>query len=118
MELARGAYALGRELRRLRHSALATQIERAAVSIPANIAEGSSRASPAEFARFANISIGSLRELETLLDLAQGLCDALSGRIRILLSQADEVGRVLYGLQQSLRAKAADLRRPTRTTAN
>ncbi len=48
---------------------IASQMCRAAVSIPANIAEGFGRYSPAEFSRFLRISLGSVYELQTHLDI-------------------------------------------------
>ena len=53
--------------------ALANQLERAAVSIPSNIAEGSSRSSDAEFAHFLEFAIGSAFEIETQLHIAHNL---------------------------------------------
>jgi four helix bundle protein len=52
---------------------LTSQIRRAAVSIPANIAEGKGRGSYAEVARFARIALGSAYELDTLLEIAAEL---------------------------------------------
>ena len=49
---------------------MSSQIRRAAVSIPTNIAEGHGRNSNADFARFLYISLGSIRELETLIEIA------------------------------------------------
>jgi len=53
--------------------ALSDQMRRSAVSVPSNIAEGSSRNSPKEFIQFLYISLGSLCELETQLLIAQNI---------------------------------------------
>ena len=52
---------------------LTSQARRAAVSVPANLAEGLGRGTPREIARFAQIALGSLYELDTLLYLASDL---------------------------------------------
>jgi four helix bundle protein len=52
---------------------LTSQIRRAAVSIPSNIAEGAARDSPNDFVRFLHISLGSAAELETQLIIAERL---------------------------------------------
>ena len=52
---------------------LTNQVRRAATSIPANLAEGVGRGTPNETARFAQIALGSLYELDTLLHLASEL---------------------------------------------
>jgi len=52
---------------------LTSQIKRAAISIPSNLAEGAARKSSKEFIQFLHISLGSLSEIETQLDLAHRL---------------------------------------------
>ncbi|MBI5005067.1 MAG: four helix bundle protein [Candidatus Lloydbacteria bacterium] len=52
---------------------LVSQLRRAAVSIPANISEGSSRQSKKDYGRFIEIAIGSLNEIETILEISLAL---------------------------------------------
>ena len=81
---------------------LASQIRRAVVSVPANIAEGSGRSGPAELRRFLSVAHGSLCELETLLIVA-GDIGLIAGDVQAaLLADASEVGRLLRGFIRSL----------------
>ena len=75
---------------------LTSQLRRAAVSVPSNIAEGQSRLTRGEFRQFLGMARGSLAELETQVILAKELgfvIDSLP-----LLDQIGEVGRMLNGL--------------------
>ena len=73
MELAEDVYRLTRDWPEQERYGLTAQCRRAAVSVPANIAEGVGRNSPAERSRFGQIALGSLYELDTLLELAHRL---------------------------------------------
>ena len=79
---------------------LTSQMRRAAASIPANLAEGSGRNSKKEFAHFVAVAIGSLRELETFVEIAWRL-GYLSDH-RSLIAQCDSVSRLLTRLRVSL----------------
>ena len=86
---------------------LTSQIQRAAVSIPSNIAEGQQRQHTKDFVRFLSIAQGSLGELETQLELADRL-DYLDSEKRIeVFIKTDELGRMLGGLIRSLKKKLA-----------
>ncbi|HBO44588.1 MAG TPA: four helix bundle protein, partial [Planctomycetaceae bacterium] len=71
MQLAEDVYRLANGFPKHETYGLRSQIERAAVSIPANIAEGHAIGSTKDFARYLGIAQGSLAELETHLMLAQ-----------------------------------------------
>lgn len=90
---------------------LTSQLRRAAVSVPASIAEGQGRSSSAEFARHLSIAYGSLMEIETHLliasdpeYLAQEECDQA-------LRAAAEVGKLSNALKRSLPSRPAGPRR-------
>ena len=65
MQLVEDVYRLTRALPAEELYGLTSQLRRCAVSIPSNLAEGSARRSPREFAHFLTIALGSLAELET-----------------------------------------------------
>src|SRR5438552_8207774 len=79
---------------------LTSQLRRAAVSIPANIAEGAARKSNKEFAHFLSNSQGSASEVETELLIARRLNYLQEASYRPLRSSLDEIGRMLTGLAQ------------------
>lgn len=70
MELTKQVYIVTQYFPKEEVYGLTSQIRRCAVSIPSNIAEGKGRNSDKEFIRFLNISLGSLYELQTQLELA------------------------------------------------
>jgi four helix bundle protein len=102
MALAKAVYELTSVFPKAEIYALSSQLQRAAVSIPSNIAEGHARQSPGDFARYLSIAMGSAAELETQLLLAQELGYTTSERVSKLLESSAEVGRMLRGLQKSL----------------
>ncbi len=81
---------------------LISQLQRSAVSIPSNIAEGQGRNSPNEFRHFLGIALGSLAELETQILLAQRFNYITEQESAKVLQIADETGKMLKGQQKSL----------------
>lgn len=100
MELARATYAVASRLPESERYGLSSQLRRAAVSIPSNIAEGHERRSRAEYRRFVAIACGSLAELETQLELVMSMYpqDTASA-----MKLADETGRMLRAIERGLR---------------
>ena len=84
---------------------LTSQIRRAAVSIPANIAEGAARQSPKEFAYFLSNAQGSASELETELLIAQRLGYLDEEVYSEMRTTLDSIGRMIVGLSQYLKRK-------------
>lgn len=80
---------------------LVSQMRRAAVSIPSNIAEGCGRATEKEYLQFLSIAYGSLKELEYQISLA-GKLGFLEEKTKLAVS-ADEAARVLNGLINALK---------------
>lgn len=84
---------------------LTSQIRRAAVSIPANIAEGAARQSNKEFIHFLSNAQGSASELETELLIAHRLGYLGANSYREVRSTLDSIGRMIVGLSQHLKSK-------------
>jgi len=82
---------------------LVSQMRRAAVSVPSNIAEGSARNSRKEFVNFLHIAQGSIAELESQMLVSQDLGFAHKDTFSLLLAELDEISKMIIGLQRSLR---------------
>ncbi len=96
---------------------LVGQLQRAAVSVPANIAEGCGRDTTKDLLRHLSISQGSLAELRTLLVIIRRRRFADATSIDQVEQDASTVGRLLVGLQRSLRRKL-DLSTAPKTAQN
>jgi four helix bundle protein len=79
--------------------ALASQLRRAAISVPTNIAEGSKRRSPQDYAHFLNMAEASLAEVDYLLLLTRDLGYLQDDTIQPLRSEADEIAAMLHTLR-------------------
>jgi len=77
---------------------LADQWRRAAYSVPLNIAEGTGRKGSREFCRFLSIALGSLHELEAILELIEALQYIPSSEMAELKTKRADCARMVYGL--------------------
>jgi four helix bundle protein len=81
---------------------LVSQLRRAALSVPTNIAEGSKRLTGQEYARYLNIAEASLAETEYLLMVSRDLGYLSAATVAPPLSEASELSRMLYGLRKKV----------------
>jgi four helix bundle protein len=102
MDLAQAVYELTKAFPPSEQYRLTAQIIRAAISIPANIAEGHMRGTRKDYANFISIARGSTAELETLLLLAERAQLGPAAPISLALSKAEDIGRMLTGLHHRL----------------
>jgi four helix bundle protein len=85
--------------------ALTSQIKRSAISIPSNIAEGYGRRSDKEFIRFLNISISSLFEIQTQIEIAYNLKYISTEQFTDLLEQSREIERIISSFIQKVKQR-------------
>ena len=84
---------------------LTSQLRRASVSIPSNIAEGHGRATKGEFLQFLCQARGSLCEVQTQIFIAGKLGYIRQEQQEVVIAQTDEVGRILNGLITAIERK-------------
>lgn len=102
MDLSEQVYKATKQFPKEEVFGLISQIRRASVSVPSNIAEGHARNSTKSFLHFLNIARGSLAETETQIILAQRFKYISPENAAKILEHADEVSRMLSGLRRSL----------------
>ena len=102
MDLVVECYQITKDFPKSEIYGLSSQLRRAAVSIPANIAEGRERQYTKEFIQHLSIAYGSLAELETHIQIAERLNYLDINKVKQTLEKTAEVGRMLNGLRKSL----------------
>jgi four helix bundle protein len=98
MQLVKEVYVLTKSFPKEEMYALTSQLRRAAVSVPANIAEGSGRNYKKDTIQFLHISRGSLYEVETLLNIAVMVEIIIGEKLAPLSEKIDECLKILNGL--------------------
>ena len=98
-------YQLTSQLPKTEIYGLISQIQRAAVSIPANIAEGKGRNHLGDYIRHLSIANGSLKELETHLMIVGRLAYVKQEELKVVLNECEEIGRMLNSLMEKLSQK-------------
>ena len=115
VELADTIYTLTASFPKTEIYGLSSQMQRAAVSVPSNIAEGSGKGSDRDFARFVSISLGSLFELETQIEIAYRRGYISTENYYALRPKVESLQKRIYNLRVHL---APDLDATPATPAN
>ena len=105
MELVVATYPVAQRLPKHETYGLASQLRRASVSIPANIAEGYGRLHRGDYVRHLSIALGSVRELETLFEIVVRLGYQEARELGPASALVDRLGRLLRRLTASLQPR-------------
>ena len=110
MDLLVGVYRLTAVFPRLEAYGLTSQTQRAAISIPSNIAEGHTREHRKEYLQHISVAQASLAELETCLEIARRLGYYSVEQLSPLFEQVASLGRQLYSLRNALMKREGGIR--------
>lgn len=103
MDLALECYQMTKKFPKSETYGISSQLQRAVISVPANIAEGRSRRHTKEFLQHLSIAYGSLAEVETYVLFAERLNYITKDQLDRLMLKTAEIGRMINGLQRSLK---------------
>lgn len=102
MELCNDVFGITKSFPKSEIYSLASQMNRSAISIPSNIAEGSSRKSSKEFKRYLEISLGSLFELQTQIVLSSYKEYVSKNELESMEEKTEELQKMISGFMKSL----------------
>lgn len=105
MNLVEKTYFMTRKFPKEETYGLASQVRRAAISIPSNIAEGHTREHIKEYLHHLSMAQASLAELETQLEIAVRLRYILPNQLKELLNDVNSLGKQMYSLRNALMRK-------------
>jgi four helix bundle protein len=105
MNLLLATYAVARQLPQAERFELAAQMRRASVSVPSNIAEGQATGPGGRYRHHVRIALGSLAELDTQLEAVRRLEYLSEEALRLFAEHLAQTGRLLHGLDRSLRRR-------------
>lgn len=108
VKLAGEVYATSKLMPKVEECRLTSQLLRAVASVPANIAEGHTRGTRRDYARFIDVARGSLAEVETYLLLCSNVGLLKAEDVASAMATCDEVGRMLTSLLGKLRLDASN----------
>ncbi|MDA3952745.1 MAG: four helix bundle protein [Bacteroidales bacterium] len=103
IELVTSIYKISKDFPSVEKYGLTSQVTRAAVSIPSNIAEGSSRFSERDYFRFLEIALGSAFELETQFIIIEKLDFVIANDVKIIVENIKIIQKMLSGLMSKLK---------------
>ena len=103
MEFVQGIYQVTEAFPKAEIYGLTSQMRRAAVSIPSNLAEGAARKGSKEFKQYLNIAQGSISELDTQIELASMLNYIDLKIYEGLMEKLSTISKMLFGLSRSLK---------------
>lgn len=112
MDLVVNCYRITEQFPKIEIYGLTSQLQRAAVSVAANIAEGNGRSHTREYLNHLSMAYGSLMEVETHLQIGARLHYIDDASLKTLLAKTAEIGRMLNGLMQALNQKLCPAPRP------
>jgi four helix bundle protein len=101
--IALNVHRLTDQIPRGRNAGLISQLRRASLSIPANIAEGTSRATDKDFAKFLQVALASTTEVEYHLEFAAAASIIPAGEFALRRTELIEIRKMLTGLVKHLR---------------
>ncbi len=102
IQLAKEIYLVCSDILSVEKFGLISQMKRSAVSIPSNIAEGTGRNGNKEFNQFLGIANGSSFELQTQIILCRELNLISNEKVAVLLTELNEIQRMIYTFKQTL----------------